>query len=294
MNATLLSECECDTQGTLPLTALPDPKSDDEQNSSVVPEDVTRYSAIWAASLQAFNNYQAAVEAIMEMEKSAWPDRESYQYITPGADESPIKELHSTVVGNLCRKAEKDFAVPGSTLQISPSDLENVAAAEFEKFDAVAVWQYLDRKFNSDEGKTASYLLASKALSSAIEISPYRRDKDKQEIKVVTGRPVLTLHVYGEWEYNFSGRETLIKFLEALRCVAIWGEIYNFEDEEAFEALKNVISRRGVKDPRAWGKIDYWPLATMVPFKEKIEFRILPALAEKLQVFVATYPISRF
>jgi hypothetical protein len=274
------------------MVMIPTPEPATETTTNPLPDEVECYASLWEQFVLSFNAHAVAVNELRATEAAMLGDKADCGQLINEPDDKPVEEFHGRLIEKLCRKAEVAFAVPGSRLEVRREELQELPFVQIATFNLRELWKYLEKTYDSSDGETASYRLASKALGSTDELNPYwRKRNSEKEVKSVSGRKVLSVRIYGDWNYNFSAKQTLTSILDAMKCVAIWGGIWCEDHQEAFDAFKTTLQQSRGADARALGRIDCWPMVTLVSYKEKVEFRLHAALAEQIQVFLATYPL---
>lgn len=256
-----------------------------------MPPEIVYYASLWQRYRTAAAAFVQAVEELQKDEQAFLGESEEKRWSSklPDHQHKELTDFHGNLVNTLCWRAEAEFAAPGSKLSVDREEVKELPVAQIESFDLVALWRFLKRKYDSDTGKEASYRLAAMELRHAQELSPFNRNQQSTEAKTVGGRFVLTINIYGDWSYSYTTKETLAKFILALKCVAVWANIWQTEDEEAIDSLLYRIRENRANDPRPLGRMEQWRLLTVQAYKQKFDFRLVPTLAEQIQVFLQTY-----
>lgn len=175
--------------------------------------------------------------------------------------------------------AERFFAPAGATLEIDGSFGQH---ADWESsFDVRRFWAELDAKYRSAGADLAFGAVARRLVREFDEL------KSGADIRAVGGCPVLEIHTNGNmWGSQF--KERAAHTLNDFAAVAGWADI--LDDQIAFEFKQFVeFVRYNRGRVTAHQKVIIPEVFTAVLFNSKIELRLLPAFAEKLQIFVARY-----
>ncbi len=274
--------------------AVPKPTPPAVPPQTSLPNDVQRYGRVWEITFAAFSEYRHKLQRLAEAEDAAITD--SWDKLIEVPEFNQLKGLQEHIERELRRKAETSFTVPGSKLTIPDDSFVTLPSGQTETFNPGGLWRYLTEKYDSDNGKTESYTNASRNLCAADELNPYdhRRTQEQRTVKSVGGRHMLTLATYGDWKHSYKTHERIKDFFQALKCVSIWSGIWT-EDQEAghHQLINSIQESRTCPDPPGIGRLDCWPPATLIGYKEKIEVRLTRALAEQVQVFLASYPTKQ-
>jgi hypothetical protein len=252
-----------------------------------IPEIISIYTDLWHRFDKVFSRYSTELNSLHNEELKHISDK--YSYLIANPNQKTKIELHEKLVEKFCRQAEKAFAVPGSILIIDREEIFDLPFSKLDQFNPLELWNYLVKHYNTEDSKTASFKLAASAILEALELNPRRRQQN-QEIRSVSGRAVLTVSSYSSWgSWNFYNEKHLSAFIDALKCIAIWSGLWTQEDDQGYNCIINTLQNAQGSDARVIGTITAWNDVHLRGFKGKVEFKIVPALAEQIQVFLATF-----
>lgn len=190
--------------------------------------------------------------------------------------------------------AAEAFAPPGGRLEIRDEKFRQQYLyprqedREWKKFDIIGLWNTLTERFSGERGHDEAYRQTAFALKRFFDIQP----GDPVEMK--SGRTVLNARVhydsfdkkhFGKLRVSHGSNEELYGALDALVVFAEWSAspdtVIGAQKMRArFWRSRDFVSRE---------RITVSPALEVVAYGNRFEFRFAPELAEKLQLFMATY-----
>ena len=182
--------------------------------------------------------------------------------------------------------AEEVFAPPGASLDIPEPSAKEVAGADLEQFDPAAVWEYFAVEYGGGGGQIKAYRDAAIRLGKELNI------RVGTEPKMISGRPVLTVSVYGDRIFgrvvSYEDGRMLNAILDGFVAVGEWSGRWSSSEKLdvswAREDIRRADNSKFMPDRRTLGDD-----VLIVPFKSKWEFRFAPEFADQLQLFLAEF-----
>lgn len=187
--------------------------------------------------------------------------------------------------------AENAFSPAGARFRVPLRDVEEACpAASIASFDAVALWKHLEEVYGGTAGEAAksAYRDAASALRS--EFREFRRH-GSDEVKVVGGRSVLTVSVYGDSIFHRPFSSDTCRCLrvaaQGLGSVLIWAGLeHEFSVNHALAWFSRAYDTQARSVPE---RMDITEHVLIVGFKSKVEFRLSPELTAKVRLFLAEF-----
>ena len=161
-------------------------------------------------------------------------------------------------------------------------------SGHWERFDPTEVWASLCARYGDGAGNEITY----RQYAAKLRTFFYVRRGDP--VKVVTGRVVLDRSVYldpydkasGKTVLGHNSREIMENGLSALASFCRWGDD-NATAEGIKTYMENIQNARGAITSRE--RITISPNLEVVTYHTRFEFRFTKELADKFQLFMASY-----
>lgn len=255
---------------------------------STPPARISQLAEMWDQVLAAAAIYNMTVERLARAEQA---------HLDTAADKSnavlrnegrvDLSGVRNSIRARIVDTAVELFSPRGARI---PIDLNRVTPEtrqeESEHFRPLDLWEHLERELGGGRCHETAYRALAKRIVSAFHL------REGETVRVVAGRPVLTMGLYWDDRYGGSGwgyssREGAEKALVDLLPVLYWGGI---EDAQFVPDTRKVS--RLLAEQKEVPRGLRWPVGAvleLVPFKGKLEFRFSPAAAEAIGLFVSTY-----
>lgn len=255
------------------------------------------YSLLYEQFIRNYTAYRECTNSIANMEIEFHPELEDCTYASVFSDYADKQVRYNSfgkaprkiavaIVELLCQTAAREFAPHGcSAIGISAAQYCALFVPN-EGFDPTAfkpldVWAVLCKEFGGEAGVEQGYREAAKVLIDAFGLLYHR------EIKRRSNHVALNVSVGTEASFDGNGRrlcfhshDTVNATLSALRVFGLWAGCCFFSSQR-FDYRDSVLSR------------EHYTLIDddleCITYYSRFEFRFTPALAERLQVFIATY-----
>ncbi len=260
------------------------------------------YDTTYKRFVIAYTSYREGTRALanIEIEQNPELERESYLGVFSDYADKQVRynsfgkaprKIAEAIVGLLCRTAAREFAPCGCpAIEISTAQYCALFVPN-EGFDPATfkpsnVWAALYNEFGGKAGIEQGYREAAKVLIDAFGLLYHR------EIKRRFNHVALNVRVGIETSFDNSGRRlcyhsqsTVNDTLSALRVFGLWAG-YCFFSSRRFGYPDPILSRKH------YTLID--DDLECITYYSRFEFRFTPALAERLQVFIATYGALKY
>lgn len=198
------------------------------------------------------------------------------------------------VMRRLVVHAQEVFAPGGAGLSIDEEPLQERFPidrnGDLGKFDPAAIWDYLEENYGGQAGRNHAWTQAAETIFKELSLGNADKVERKGEFLVVD-RSVYTSKRYsGGMELGNHTADDMRKLFEALVAFASWADkpvlradLYQFRMHKLVEWQPPVVSRErfgfGVNS------LDM----VLITYFNRFEFRFRQPVAEKLQIFLATY-----
>jgi hypothetical protein len=271
--------------------------------SGTAEEKVRRLQAWWAETRVLLERQSAELSTVISAEQSILGGE--YRHQTSHTrlnrnDLSVLYELTYALTDRLRDLACQTFAPAQSVpLEIDADglwqqvfDTEDVTRNTFDP-DAVdfeRAWQWAASNYGGERGHMLAFQAAAQGL-----ITAFRLDR-QQTVETKAGRMVLRINVwmddfwkkhYGRSKLDYRCKDRLNDALTHLASFALWAQDLGLKHDLDRYASRmysedDITSRERISfgDDEELGLITY---------QTNFEFRFAPSLAEKLQVFIATF-----
>jgi hypothetical protein len=220
-----------------------------------------------------------------------------------------LRKRAREVCRRLVWRAEKVFAPPGARLSIDEHEIHDKFTVAFDrprhnfhdeerpdfdaedkaiiaalaKFDPLAVWKWLEKRYGGKKGKDLGYTQTAETLVRELNLQA------GNQIKTMGGRVILNKRVYGAAVggkrcIGFSD-ESPSQTMMALAAVAGWTDNIG-----AAHDLNRIAQHlRPGADITSRERFVAEDCLEVITYNSRIELRLEPAFAGKLQEFISTY-----
>jgi len=259
------------------------------------------HQALWERYLAAITAYSSAVVGIRNEDAAEAAEPRDFYYgpysrYEPYEHNRQIKKVAREVIHELTNAAETAFAPPGTRLRISAETYrerfidpitghDNDHPMNWERFSPRAVWCALEEEFGGQNGVEESYRQAAPKLIEFFGIRPSQPIKN-------TGRYVVLSHrVWGEVGLSWDAQNDIQEGSNALVIFAKWAAVADLAATAGYIASEHNQQGRGGGRANVTSRARYsrGPALEVVTYYARFEYRFAPAVAERLQVFIATF-----
>jgi hypothetical protein len=270
----------------------PDRLKEGEAAKPAVPTFVLETDRLWKAYLKAERDKDASNAELAKAERMARGGTEDWSLVFQGckSDQFARVKVASKAIELVRSHAERAFAPEGGRLEIDDRWLLDQLAITYENYDQldlIKAWTLLEGRYGGTKGQDEGHRQNARKLLDKFNLK-------EEKPSTVGGMVVLNLRVWtqqeiggsrGSRELSYNCREDVHKattaFAAFLRTIGEQHgaqELDNFTRRFAYASC-SVVSRQVFK----------FGFGQITTYYERFEFRVLPHIAEQLQVYLGTH-----
>lgn len=254
--------------------------------------------SLWDSTHRCLQEFDVACVQIDAQQAVLFPREEDYLYPVR-FDHDSTKELKKAVraiFDRLIRNAERNFApTEDSRLELPTEELTErwvdpvLKSKKWEKFDPVAIWADLERRYGNGHGHELAYQQAAEGIRWLFFL---RKDMEwvERAAGVVIDHSVTVEGVFGGGKrLAFYSQRDMHQGLMHFKSFLEWAD-----ERECAAALQRFINHYGsmsahdatVNSREKWLLGDKLSVTT---YYNRFEYLLSRSLAEQLQVFIGTF-----
>lgn len=201
------------------------------------------------------------------------------------------------IVRRLIVHAKQLFAPGGAGLEIDEDPIFKRFPIDrhgnLSTFDPAAIWKHLEETYGGDAGEKHAWAQAAATIFKELSLQRADKVERKGEYLVINNQTWSQKKFNGSMELSTHTADRMRKLFEALVAFASWADkpvlradLYQFRMKNLAGYAPDVVSRQrfgfGVSS------LDM----VLITFNTSWEFRFRQPVAEKLQLFLATYHVA--